>query len=690
MCLLCFDITGKWLSPACYRRHESETRSNGMVRCIECRVAWARSTCGTYCLRCAARRAQTLRERTLLEEATAQQNLDWTTTGLPSAAPAAMNLLPWQKPAGNMSDYKDTADWLPHEHCRLCLQVLDATSWPQSLEDHLHHSHACDLQEYRHVILQDAHCGLRPMPVQLLRSRLAAYRNKSHATELGVCAACARAKPQSKLVPASFGCPAQVPAWLGWSQDTWEQHGQRWASRVNGLLDTESYWVHYFHGPERLEAAKTEYANATAAGCALTIARTKRPPPAEIRNLNWLGRRVLQLGRAVVCIRHLPRACRSAEDPEATPLYTTGNVHVFPQKGSEVSRALGLLPLDLCCDIGVQYPGSHIPTPFHDPDLRICLQDLRAALWWYCENNWEWMVATRDDDCQHRDHLGARLEHLLQEYHRDGVSHLGSSVPSSLRSSASTTSFAKAAATDASSTSDTSQQDAEASAAFLDTGFDDATPLGLWTAAMRKYDVLVQCENSLLRDESTSNSDRQSARARALWEAVQALQRLSNEDVLRQLQDYEQNRQTHPLVLDLGRTDTLLDSQDPSFWAHCFCDLFYRADCRERPGQNPCKLSGKQWARALMKRVDFQGWVQSKEFAAVAANVFMRREQMASIHSWLRVERGFTRIQATLSTLSVQEFVAAAASQAGDFNSLAHALQCKLARSARLHQLFRA
>ena len=90
-----------------------------------------------------------------------------------------------------------------------------------------------------------------------------------------------------------------------------------------------------------------------------------------------------------------------------------------------------------------------------------------------------------------------------------------------------------------------------------------------------------------------------------------------------------------------------------------------------------------------MKRVDFHGWTLSKEFAAVAANIFMRREQMASIHQWFRAERGFTRIQDTLATLSVRDFVAAAAAQTGDFKSLAHALQCNPARSARLHQLFR-
>ena len=67
----------------------------------------------------------------------------------------------------------------------------------------------------------------------------------------------------------------------------------------------------------------------------------------------------------------------------------------------------------------------------------------------------------------------------------------------------------------------------------------------------------------------------------------------------------------------------------------------------------------------------------------------MRRDQMAAVHTWLRAEHGFARIRDTLSSLSVQDFVAAATSQAGDFRSLAQALQCKPARGAKLHQIFR-
>ena len=299
------------------------------------------------------------------------------------------------------------------------------------------------------------------------------------------------------------------------------------------------------------------------------------------------------------------------------------------------------------------------------------------------------MLATREDLPLDEDHLGARLEHLLHAYYQDGVPSADTSVPGSLVRSATTT--GQQADTDEAASADQHIPDADAAgAAFLDSGVDDAIPLGLWTAAMKKYDVLLQCENHLAQSEkrSTERQEAQHARMRALGEAVQALQRLSSAEVFQQLRDFETRRQEHTLVLDLGRTDKLLDNNDPSFWLHCFCDLFYRADCWEKR-QGPAKLHGRRWARALLKRADFSGWVLSKEFAATAANVFMRRDQMAAVHTWLRAEHGFARIRDTLSSLSVQDLVAAATSQAGDFRSLAQALQCKPARGAKLHQIFR-
>lgn len=693
-----------------------------------------------------------------------------------------MNLLHFPKSCANLSSYHSTPESLSPYHCRLCLEPLDGNSWPQSLQNHLGSVHSLNETEYRNLLLNDARCGLSPTPPQLLRARLAAYRDRVVGPDvlLGVCACCARSKPNRKLTDVIFGLPARVPAWLEWPQATWAHHSAAWMARVDDLLSCDSYWRKYFLGPERLAAAEEDYRKAMEADCLVARADALRwwkrvqtwadnikrdlaldaasvswlgpverkwllylpacaatcedsgaalrcslcssccdglrkldssgrpapvlgvyararglwagPEPAPIRNLNWLGRRILQLGRAVVCVKHLPKGPGVNMDPAATPMYTIGNVHVFPQKAAEISRALGLLPLDLCCDVGVQYPGSHIRTAMSDPDMLVRLTDLREALWWYLQNHWEWMLATRNDHVLDEDHLGARLEELLQAYEADGLRSRLPTVPASLVRSATATQCGEAEMAPEASTGAPASDYASTSAAYLDDGIEDASPLGMWTTAMRKYDVLIECEKRLLADRDPSRKDAaESARALALWQAVQALERLSHQNVVEQLRAFERARQEHTLVLDLGKSEELLDSNRASFWAQCFCDLFYRGDCRERSDAEPgtSALRGRAWARALLKRHDFRGWVASREFAAVAANVFMRRDQMMAIHNWLRLERGFVRIQDTLNSLSVEDFVAAAAAQQGDFKTLAHALQCKPERGARLHQLFR-
>ena len=676
---------------------------------------------------------------------------------LPVAPPAA-DILRWPRPAPTLPDYREVPDCLPEKHCRLCLQPVESSAWPQGLISHLSEHHGLGLGEYRATVLRDAMCGLRPTPPQLLRTRVGAYQTLASGPRVahGVCASCARTKPTSKLTEVVLGVCEQVQGWLQWLQADWQQHCTAWLEKLDDLFNINTYWVTYFHGPERVAAAAEDYDAACVDGDDCEKDRARRwlrrvrawsdnilqalredavmaPTPLDGK---WFTRllaisvcSVLGVRGALPagCAAAVARACANETQPASRPrswacartlrgcglalspkqFASSAGLGVgscswvgqscafgmcrqeLAQKGSEISRALGLLPLDLCCDIAVQYPGSHIPNALHDPALRVCLRDLRAALWWYCSNNWEWMLATRDDLPLDEDHLGARLEHLLHAYYQDGVPSADTSVPGSLVRSATTT--GQQADTDEAASADQRIPDADAAgAAFLDSGVDDATPLGLWTAAMKKYDVLLQCENHLAQSEkrSTERQEAQHARMRALGEAVQALQRLSSAEVFQQLRDFETRRQEHTLVLDLGRTDKLLDNNDPSFWLHCFCDLFYRADCWEKR-QGPAKLHGRRWARALLKRADFSGWVLSKEFAATAANVFMRRDQMAAVHTWLRAEHGFARIRDTLSSLSVQDFVAAATSQAGDFRSLAQALQCKPARGAKLHQIFR-
>ena len=158
------------------------------------------------------------------------------------------------------------------------------------------------------------------------------------------------------------------------------------------------------------------------------------PEPEAIRKLSWVGRRVLQLARAVVCVKTV-RNPLPGMPPSIWPMYTTGNVHAFPQKANEISRALGLLPQDICCDIAIQFETANQDTIAQDRTLRVSVQELRDALWWYCTNNWEWMLATREELPQECCEMGPRLEKLLQAY-GEGLPHGTSGVPDCLRKTA--------------------------------------------------------------------------------------------------------------------------------------------------------------------------------------------------------------------------------------------------------------
>lgn len=178
MCALCYNLVGEWLSTACYRRQAVVKESHRKCRCIACGTAWARSACGRLCLRCAAERARADRDRTLVEEAVRHVAGSAHDT-CPSELPPAMDLLRWPRAAPDLRPYQPQADWLPTCHCRLCFCRISDHQGPEHLEQHLAEIHGIDLREYRRRILQDAMTGMRPTTPQLLRNRLAAYREKA-------------------------------------------------------------------------------------------------------------------------------------------------------------------------------------------------------------------------------------------------------------------------------------------------------------------------------------------------------------------------------------------------------------------------------------------------------------------------------------------------------------------------------
>ena len=225
MCIFCHDLIGVWLSPACYRREYAVSRANKMQQCIECKTTWARAS---------SRRARDDRERTLtLEAANHKATLAEAEALLPVAPPAA-DILRWPRPAPTLPDYREVPDCLPEKHCRLCLQPVESSAWPQGLISHLSEHHGLGLREYRATVLRDAMCGLRPTPPQLLRTRVGAYQTLASGPRVahGVCASCARTKPTSKLTEVVLGVCEQVQGWLQWPQADWQQHCTAWLENL--------------------------------------------------------------------------------------------------------------------------------------------------------------------------------------------------------------------------------------------------------------------------------------------------------------------------------------------------------------------------------------------------------------------------------------------------------------------------
>lgn len=69
------------------------------------------------------------------------------------------------------------------------------------------------------------------------------------------------------------------------------------------------------------------------------------PEPEPLRNLSWLGKRIIRLARPVLSLRTLavPEASGASSDPRTSPLYTTGNCLIFPSVVTRLHNPWG------CC-----------------------------------------------------------------------------------------------------------------------------------------------------------------------------------------------------------------------------------------------------------------------------------------------------------------------------------------------------
>ena len=145
----------------------------------------------------------------------------------------------------------------------------DESSHETKLASHLRFEHAgaYNPMTYRERILEDAlEKWPVPVPAQLLRARLAAFKAEMADCNfrLEACACCARGKRPVKLRRVVFPPPdvAKPPAWLPCSDEEWANDGAEWHRQVAALLNTSSYLDRAFRVEDRVRDAQTEYESA--------------------------------------------------------------------------------------------------------------------------------------------------------------------------------------------------------------------------------------------------------------------------------------------------------------------------------------------------------------------------------------------------------------------------------------------
>ena len=167
-------------------------------------------------------------------------------------------------------------------------------------------------------------------------------------------------------------------------------------------------------------------------------------------------------------------------------------------------------------------------------------------------------------------------------------------------------------------------------AAVLEGGVGDIGPLQLWDTVMKKYKVAQLCTEELERLKRTGGESDQTVllreRAVTVSTAVEALSKLHNETVQKQMQELAARERSEETVQTTVRDNTFLNNRDPLFWCSCFVKLFPRGDCAERCAERPTFLPAWRWAKCLLTRADAAHWRTDVEFIASLYNIFLRRE----------------------------------------------------------------
>ena len=142
------------------------------------------------------------------------------------------------------------------------------------------------------------------------------------------------------------------------------------------------------------------------------------PEPAVLRQLSFAERKVLRLARVYSTVKRISAHILpyGRLHPEALPEYSTRNVVAYAQDPDAVMRVLCVPPEQLAQDLYVQFEGAKDTAFRNEPALRVNIEHLRDAIYWYVTHNWQWLELTKDQEMLGRDSLGAHFEELLEEY----------------------------------------------------------------------------------------------------------------------------------------------------------------------------------------------------------------------------------------------------------------------------------
>ena len=282
MCDRCVGLHNKAVCAVCYFRHW--TGGKACFRCVQNKRRFERQKYGYFCKTCYYDVSQAGREEALREESlsyeVARNSKDERPNGKEPAIQGLLNFLPGDPNTDvPLAVYAAQPEYLAPIHCRICL--ADCTAAPANasaaslgckdlhyetgvhphVAAHVSAAHGMDVFAYRkHVMTQEVRNFPQPVPSQVLRTRLTAFKQLQTDADFaqGVCACCARARRQKDLVVATFVSEnaEEPPSWLGWSAEAWRKHRRLWWNQVNETLNVEQYLKTYFLADGRVADAE--------------------------------------------------------------------------------------------------------------------------------------------------------------------------------------------------------------------------------------------------------------------------------------------------------------------------------------------------------------------------------------------------------------------------------------------------